>query len=146
MGKGAEGNPFADAAAWVEGVPLAGPKIAATWREYAARRRKRSQPNSDPTSAGSPLARGGGRGIVFLVVQFLLTIIIAAVMYSGGETAAAGMRKFSARFAGKRGEDVVVLASQAVRGVALSVVVTALVQSLLGGLALLVAGVPLPAC
>ena len=72
----------------------------------------------------------------------MLTIIIAAVMYSGGETAARGVRKFGARLGGPRGEDAVVLAAQAIRGVALGVVVTALVQSLLGGLGLLVAGVP----
>ena len=44
------------------------------------------------------------------------------------------MRRFGARFAGKRGEDVVLLASRAIRGVALGVVVTALAQALLGGL------------
>ena len=129
--------------AWVEGVPLAGPKIAATWREYAAQTPEALAAKLGPyVGQGLRWLAAEAGGIGLLVVQFLLTIIIAAVMYSGGETAAAGMRKFSARFAGKRGEDVVVLASQAVRGVALSVVVTALVQSLLGGLALLVAGVP----
>jgi hypothetical protein len=63
-------------------------------------------------------------------------------MYAGGETAAAGIRKFARRFAGQRGEDVVLLASRAIRGVALGVVVTALVQALLGGLGLAIAGVP----
>ena len=60
-------------------------------------------------------------GVGLLVVQFLLTIIIAAVMYSGGETAARGVRKFGARLGGQRGEDAVVLASNAIRGVALGV-------------------------
>jgi predicted PurR-regulated permease PerM len=45
--------------------------------------------------------------------------------------------------AGERGEQAVVLASQAIRGVALGVVVTALVQSVLGGIGLAIAGVPL---
>ena len=85
-------------------------------------------------------AEAGGLGL--LVVQFLLTIIIAAVMYAGGEAAAAAIRKFGRRFAGQRGEDVVLLASRAIRGVALGVVVTALVQALLGGLGLAIAGVP----
>jgi predicted PurR-regulated permease PerM len=52
------------------------------------------------------------------------------------------MRRFGQRLAGERGEDAVVLAGQAIRGVALGVVVTALVQSLLGGIGLAVAGVP----
>jgi predicted PurR-regulated permease PerM len=78
-----------------------------------------------------------------LLLQFLLTVVVAAVMYSSGETAARGVRRFAHRLAGQRGDDVAVLAAQAIRGVALGVVVTALVQSMLGGLGLLVAGVPL---
>jgi predicted PurR-regulated permease PerM len=47
--------------------------------------------------------------------------------------------------AGARGEHSVSLAGQALRGVALGVVVTALVQSVLGGIGLVVAGVPFAA-
>jgi len=129
--------------AWVEGVPLAGPKIAATWKEYAAQ---------TPDALAAKLAPYVGQGLRWLaaeaggigliVVQFLLTIVIAAVMYSGGETAALAIRRFGARFAGQRGEDVVLLAARAIRGVALGVVVTALVQALLGGVGLAVAGIP----
>src|SRR5262249_60841684 len=46
------------------------------------------------------------------------------------------------RLAGKRGEQSVQLAAQAIRGVALGVVVTALIQSAIGGLGLVFAGVP----
>jgi predicted PurR-regulated permease PerM len=129
--------------AWVEGLPLAGPKIAATWREYAAQSPETLAAKLTPYvgQAMRWLAAEAG-GIGMLVVQFLLTIIIAAVMYAGGESAASGVRKFGAKFAGKRGEDVVLLAARAIRGVALGVVVTALVQALLGGLGLAVAGVP----
>ena len=105
---------------WVERVPLAGPKIAATWQEYAAQTPEALAAKLAPY-VGQALkwlaAEAGGVGLI--VVQFLLTIIIAAVMYSGGETAASGIRKFGARFAGQRGEDVVLLASRAIRGVAL---------------------------
>ena len=51
-------------------------------------------------------------------------------------------RRFGTRLAGERGESVLRLAGQAIRGVALGVVVTAIVQSVLGGLGLLIAGVP----
>jgi len=128
---------------WVERVPLAGPKVAATWRDYAAQTPEALAAKLAPY-VGQALrwlaAEAGGIGA--LVIQFLLTIIIAAVMYAGGEAAASGVRRFGARFAGQRGEDVVLLASRAIRGVALGVVVTALAQALLGGLGLLVAGVP----
>jgi len=128
---------------WVAGLPVVGDKIAATWKEYAAQ-----SPEALALKLGPYVGRGlqwlaaEAGGVGALIVQFLLTIIIAAVMYSGGEAAARTVRKFGARLGGPRGEDAVVLASQAIRGVALGVVVTALVQSLLGGLGLLVAGVP----
>ena len=128
---------------WVAGLPLVGDKIAATWKEYAAQSPEALALKLGPY-VGRALqwlaAEAGGVGA--LIVQFLLTIIIAAVMYSGGEAAARTVLKFGGRLGGPRGEEAVVLASQAIRGVALGVVVTALAQSLLGGLGLAVAGVP----
>jgi predicted PurR-regulated permease PerM len=75
-------------------------------------------------------------------VHFLLTGILAALLYARGETAVAGLSAFARRLAGPRGERVVELAGRAIRGVALGVVGTALVQSALAGLGLAVAGVP----
>jgi predicted PurR-regulated permease PerM len=77
-----------------------------------------------------------------MTVQFLLTVVIAAILFAFGETAAAGVRRFGRRLAGQHGEHGVVLAGQAIRGVALGVVVTALVQAILGGIGFAVAGVP----
>jgi predicted PurR-regulated permease PerM len=55
------------------------------------------------------------------------------------------VRRFGRRLAGERGDHVVLLAGQAIRGVALGVVVTAVVQSVLGGIGLAITGVPLAA-
>jgi predicted PurR-regulated permease PerM len=49
------------------------------------------------------------------------------------------------RLAGEKGVNAVVLAGQAIRGVALGVVVTALAQSILGGIGLAIAGLPMVA-
>jgi predicted PurR-regulated permease PerM len=64
------------------------------------------------------------------------------VMYSTGEEAAEMVRRFATRLAGERGAGVVTLAAGAIRGVALGVGVTALVQAVLGGIGLAIAGVP----
>ena len=85
------------------------------------------------------------QGVGWLLVQFLLTVAIAAVMYARGERAADGLLRFSSRLAGEPGERVVRLAAQAIRGVALGVVVTAFVQAALGGIGLAAAGVPFAA-
>jgi len=127
---------------WVAGIPLVGERIAAAWREFAAG-------NTGILSKATPYvgtvtkwlaAQFGQLGLVTL--QFLLTVIIAAILYADGETAADGVRRFMRRLASDRGDTVVTLAAQAIRGVALGVVVTALTQSLLGGIGLAVAGVP----
>ena len=78
----------------------------------------------------------------WLLVQFLLTLAIAAVMYAKGESAADGLLRFGRHLAGEPGDRVVRLAAQAIRGVALGVVVTAAVQAALAGIGLAVAGVP----
>jgi predicted PurR-regulated permease PerM len=82
----------------------------------------------------------GGLGGTFL--QFLLTVAIAAVMYARGERAAVTLIRFGRRLGGERGETAVLLAGQAIRGVALGVVVTAVAQSVLGGIGLAVVGLP----
>jgi predicted PurR-regulated permease PerM len=76
------------------------------------------------------------------VVQFLLVVVLSAILYANGEDAAAGVRGFGRRIAGARGESAIVLAGQAIRGVALGVGATAVVQTFLGSLGLLLAGVP----
>jgi predicted PurR-regulated permease PerM len=85
----------------------------------------------------------GNIGIVF--VEFLLTILLAATLYANGELATTRLVRFGQRLAGAGGEVAVWLAGQTIRGVALGVVVTALVQTLLGGLGLVLAGVPFAA-
>jgi predicted PurR-regulated permease PerM len=88
------------------------------------------------------VAEAGSLG--FLLLQFVLTVLLAAVMYADGEAWAETARRVGHRLAGRRGEPVVRLAAQSIRGVALGVGVTAVVQSVLGGLALWLAGVPFP--
>jgi predicted PurR-regulated permease PerM len=77
-----------------------------------------------------------------MLVQFLLTVVIAAVLFSSGETAARGVKRFARRLAGQHGEDAAILAAKTIRGVALGIVLTALIQSLLAGAGFAVAGVP----
>src|SRR4029453_10237800 len=73
------------------------------------------------------------RGVGWLLVQFLLTLAIAAVMYAKGDSVLDGFLRFGRPLAGAAGDRVVRLAAQAIRGVALGVVVTAAVQAALAG-------------
>src|SRR5260370_20500178 len=79
----------------------------------------------------------GGFGI-----HMFVTIIIAGILYSQGDIAARFVTRFATRLANQRGAEAVKLAGLAIRAVALGIVVTAVVQSTLGGIGLWVAGVP----
>ena len=129
--------------AWLEQLPLVGPKIAARWHNLASvppgELSERLAPHAKKI-IGWLVAQAGSIGM--MIVQFLLTVIISSVLYASGEKAARGIRLFAQRLAGQHGEDAAILAARAVRGVVLGVVVTAVVQSLLGGIGLIVAGVP----
>ena len=89
------------------------------------------------------LGQVGGLG--GMLVQFVLMVLIAAVMFAQGEAGAKLLKRLGYRLAGERGEESVILAAQAVRGVALGVGVTAIVQTVLGGVGLAAAGIPMAA-
>lgn len=76
------------------------------------------------------------------ILHCSLMLLFSALLYSRGESVGMGIRHFAIRLAGGRGDAAVVLAGQAIRAVALGVVVTAIVQSVLGGIGLAVVGIP----
>jgi predicted PurR-regulated permease PerM len=128
---------------WVESVPLIGAKTAAAWHQVAAAGPEELAARLAPFARTVALwfvARVGNIGR--LLGEFLLAVIIAAILYSKGEMVVVGVERFARRLAGPRGENALHLAAQAVRAVALGVVVTALFQAVLGGIGLVVAGVP----
>ena len=129
--------------AWVKSVPFLGGDLVKAWEKVAVSGIQDFVKKLAPYGGSAIrwfITEVGGFG--FLVLQFLLTVVFAALLYANGEQAAARIRRFGRRLAGERGELSIQLAGQAVRGVALGVVVTALAQSVLGGLGLLIARIP----
>jgi predicted PurR-regulated permease PerM len=129
---------------WVEGVPFVGRKLAADWRAIAELDPDELHARIAPYARDAArwiLGKAGGFAAFFL--HLVLTMIISALLYARGEMVADGVRAFARRLTGPRGEQSVTLAGQSIRAVALGVVVTAVVQAVLGGIGLAVAGVPL---
>ncbi len=129
--------------AWIGSIPLAGPRIAQEWQTLS------------DAGAGGLLARiepylttaahwllGHAAIVGVFVMHMLITVIIAGILYSKGDIAADFARRFANRLAGQRGVAAIRLAASAIRAVALGIVVTAVVQSALGGIGLWIAGVP----
>jgi len=130
----------------VERLPFVGERLAAAWHELAALGSAGLAAQIKPYLGDAAYwfaASVGSLGGMF--VQFLLTVLVTAILYASGEQAAAGLQRFALRLAGVQGPAALRLAAQAIRGVALGVVVTAIVQAVAAGLGLLVAGVPFAA-
>ena len=128
---------------WLAQIPLLGKPAADTWARLtsagAPELMSKLKPYAGQLTQWFAAAAGNLGSMLF---QFLLTTAVAAVMYAGGEKAAAYLVLFGRRLAGDRGEKAVHLAGQAIRSVALGVVVTALAQSVIGGIGLAVVGLP----
>ncbi len=128
---------------WLQGVPFVGEKISTEWRTIAALGPDERSAALTPylqTVLQWFVARAGSVGSMLL--QFLLTTIITAIMLANGEIVRDGILRFAERLAGRQGYDVAVLAGRAIRGVVLGVVVTALIQAAIGAIGLVVSGIP----
>jgi predicted PurR-regulated permease PerM len=128
---------------WVATIPVVGSRAAREWQQLAA------TPPEELMAWATPYVRTGlqwfagqAGGFGLMLLHFVLTVLIAAILYANGEAAAGVVRRFARRLAGERGESSAVLAGQAIRAVALGVVVTAIVQSAAAGIGLAVSGIP----
>jgi len=131
---------------WLASLPLVGESAVKFWQEVATEGVESIADDVAPYAGALTKWFVGQIGTVGgLFIQFLLTIVAAAVMYANGEQFARWAQRFGARLGGESGEGAVVLSGRAIRGVALGVVVTALVQALIGGTGLVIAGVPFAA-
>lgn len=129
--------------AWMTDLPLVGGMLERGWRQATAMGVQDLLPRLTPYAGDVTrwfVAQVGSVG--FLLLQFLLTVVIAAVMYASGEEAGTLVRRFARRLGGELGAGVIDLAGGAIRGVALGVGGTAIVQAVVSGLGLVIAGVP----
>jgi predicted PurR-regulated permease PerM len=126
---------------WVLRIPFFGGEIDSGWRDLAA---AGDLGEKIAPYAGALVSWFAGQvgGFGAVVIQFLLTVGITALLYAKGEIAAGGVLSCARKIGSERAEAVVVLAGQAIRGVAMGVVVTAVAQSVMGGIGLAIAGVP----
>jgi predicted PurR-regulated permease PerM len=136
-------RPLPELPDWVARMPLVGRKIATEW-DALARTSADELAVRASAHAGAVarwvLAQAGSVGT--LLVQLLLTVALSAILYTKGESIAAGVVAFARRLAGDEGVRAAVLSAGAIRAVALGIVVTAIVQAAVGGIGLAVTGVP----
>jgi len=128
---------------WVERIPLVGDSAAEAWQKAADAEPGEFAKRLSPyikNVAGWLVAQAGSFGM--MLIHFILTLVLSALLYMNGEEAAEMVRQLAHRIAEERGENSAILAAKSVRAVAQGVVVTALAQSILAGIGLAAVGVP----
>ena len=129
--------------AWLANLPLAGPKLQSAWGELTAGGGEgiRARLSDNGTAILHWLLVRVGN-LAGMLAQVLVALAITGLLYVRGDQLATHVLRFSRRLAGARGEEAARLAALATRGVALGVVVTPLIQSILAGIGMATAGVP----
>ncbi len=132
--------PWPSVAAW----PLIGDKAHALWTQAHTDLPALLQKYQTEIGAFTKAAVGVVAGIGIGLLQFIGAIIIAGIMMAFGEAGARSCRAIFCRITGpEHGSAFADLSTQTVRAVALGVIGIALIQAILVGGALLIAGVPL---
>ncbi|MDN0074612.1 AI-2E family transporter YdiK [Crenobacter sp. SG2303] len=128
---------------WLAGVPVVGSRLTHQWQLLA-----------DAGPGGvlarvQPYAAMVTRWLLtqisllgLFMLQLLLMVIVCGLLYAKGEVAAHLVIGLAQRVAPQNGAEIIHLAGQAIRAIALGVVVTAVVQASLGAFGILVAGIP----
>ncbi len=122
--------------------PLIGDDVEAIWSQAST--------NLEATlNRYQPQVRAFGRwllssvtGLGLTVVQFVISIIIAGVFLATAGSGKGAAVRIATRFAGKKGLEFTIMAEKTIRSVALGVLGIAIIQSILGGLGMALAGVP----
>ncbi|WP_043818948.1 AI-2E family transporter, partial [Rubrivivax gelatinosus] len=103
-------RPSREAPGWLLTLPVVGGKLAVAWEQAVAAGLEGLIARVQPYAGGFTrwfVGEIGDFGSVAL--QFMLTIVIAAVMYARGEVFGGAVRAFAGRLAGARGEGAVTL-------------------------------------
>ncbi|MFP6560248.1 AI-2E family transporter YdiK [Paraburkholderia sp. B3] len=128
---------------WVHDVPMVGSRVADEWQTLSDAGPGGLLARLEPyVSIAAHWLIGHAASVGVFVIHMVITVVITGVLYTQGESAAAFVTRFAERVGPRYGAEAVRLAGASIRAVALGIVVTAVLQSALGGIGLAVAGVP----
>lgn len=126
----------------LSGIPLIGPEVESFWN-------RASDNLEDALESIRPqLQMIGARLLGFAahagtgILHLLLAIVIAAILLAKSDEAGRVASAVARRLAGEQGRHFALLAESVVRSVSRGILGIALIQALLGGLGMLLAGVP----
>ena len=128
---------------WLVSIPFLGPWLAEKWNFVLSMSMSDISQQLAPYAGDATrwmLGRLGNLGL--LIVNLILVAILSALLYYNGEKAGCFLMRFGHRLAGDHGKNSIMLAAKAIRAVAAGIIVTAVVQALVGAIGLAIAGIP----
>lgn len=130
---------------WLENIPLIGNELYQKWEELAkndgSELIKEVQPYLGKMVSWTIEQ---ATNISILIFHCAVMVVFSALLYFKGEDVKKHVHNFANRLSKQYGESAVTLAGQSIRAVALGVVVTAIILTLLGGLSLFLVNMPFP--
>jgi predicted PurR-regulated permease PerM len=138
-----EGLAVPAAPPWLGRIPFGGERLASRWTRFVALNPEQRWAEVTPyVQAALQWFAVKAGSVAMMLIQFLLTAIISAIVLTNGENVRDALLRFAERLAGWQGREAALQAARAIRGVVLGVVVTAIMQAAIGGIGLLIAGLP----
>jgi predicted PurR-regulated permease PerM len=126
--------------AWFAKIPIFGAALQTYWQEaFGEAGFEAMRQWIEPVSEW---ALRGGIGIGRGLLQLTLSILVAFFVYRDGEGFAENVKAGTMRIAGERGERLLTLAGNTVRGVVYGILGTAIAQAVVAGIGFAIAGVP----
>lgn len=122
--------------------PLIGERTYAFWQQASVDLTALLGKYPDQLAAAGKKMLGIATGVSLGILQFIISMLIAAAFLTSADSVSKGMQKIAARLAGEQGEALLTLSANTVRSVAVGVIGIAFIQAALGGLGMMVVGIP----
>ena len=127
---------------WVENIPFIGPSVTSNWSLLSTDLDKVLLHFGPQMKVVASWALSFSTGLSLTIVQFIASIIIAGIFLRASESGGKLTRRLFSKFSAKHGEEYAVMAIATIRSVAMGIVGIAIIQALLAGIGMLVAGFP----
>jgi predicted PurR-regulated permease PerM len=122
--------------------PVIGERAYGFWQQASTDLTAFMETYSDQLTGLGRKLLGFAASVGLGVIQFIISLIIAAAFLASSDTVNAYMRKFAHRLSGDHGVALLSLSEKTVRSVAVGVIGIAFIQAVLAGIGMLIAGVP----
>jgi len=131
-----------DLPGWIAGLPLIGAKLTEAWRGLQIEGLSILQHYQHQLIAVGSWLLDLSLGLAGAVLEIFLGVVVAAMLHASGSRMTGPMSAIAARISGPEGPRLLDAARRAIRGVAIGVIGTALLEGLLAWIGFAIAGVP----